>query len=305
MFTKVSQPTPSLRYIHPIRTHIYLRTYIYMYIFGHFWFKLVDALLRGAYQLHCLHFTRVLLGVPAPTRPGGRNRRTPVMAASSLTYYPPGSASGSAFAAMTDSRLLLQQGIGGSSASSGVGADCVPDGEELYAEEIADSATADPGEIAVPVPKWGGALHPESGSSGGLISPPRGARDRSRSRDCGFEADPRASSPHAPSAGRPPRGASSSSSIETDEGIHCGCHCHMLRGHRLGFRRGRCRRCACPLCGHRVVDGGNGCHKRVPVGRRTPRFVLCTTCGPTCLGILRREGAELEEGRVGRFCLAS
>ena len=97
----------SQRYYNQLPTSdIYLRTYIYMYIFGHFWFKLVRALLRGAYQLHCLHFTRVLLGVPAPTRPGGRNRRTPVMAASSLTYYPPGSASGPAFAAITHGFVL-------------------------------------------------------------------------------------------------------------------------------------------------------------------------------------------------------
>ena len=68
MFTKVLQPTPNLRYVF---THIH----IYIYIFGHFWFKLVRALLRGAYQLHCLHFTRVLLGVPAPTRRGGRKGR--------------------------------------------------------------------------------------------------------------------------------------------------------------------------------------------------------------------------------------
>ena len=53
-----------------------------------------------------IHFTRVLLGVPAPTRRGGRNRRTPVMAASSLTYYPPGSASGPAFAAITHGFVL-------------------------------------------------------------------------------------------------------------------------------------------------------------------------------------------------------
>ena len=33
MFTKVLQPTPNLRYIHPIRTHIYLPTYKYIYIY--------------------------------------------------------------------------------------------------------------------------------------------------------------------------------------------------------------------------------------------------------------------------------
>ena len=29
---------------------------MYIYIFGHFWFKLVDALLWCAYQLQCLHY---------------------------------------------------------------------------------------------------------------------------------------------------------------------------------------------------------------------------------------------------------
>ena len=51
-------------------------------------------------------------------------------------------------------------------------------------------------------------------------------------------------------------------------------------------------RCVCPLCGDRATGGGRRCHKRVRVHPSTGPYVLCQTCGDTCLAILRIHAYE-------------
>ena len=47
------------------------------------------------------------------------------------------------------------------------------------------------------------------------------------------------------------------------------------------------RRCQCPMCGHRSVEGGQGCHVRVGVAPRSRGLVICTNCSSFCLRFLR------------------
>ena len=67
----------------------------------------------------------------------------------------------------------------------------------------------------------------------------------------------------------------------------CGCDCHGAPNHRLGPRGGHTRRCCCPMCGHRSVERGHGCHVRVPVDRNFNGCVICLRCRNFCLGLLR------------------
>ena len=81
----------------------------------------------------------------------------------------------------------------------------------------------------------------------------------------------------------------------------CPCRCARMRGPRLGPAGHTAVRCACPLCGHTYVAGGNGCHRRILL-RRPPRGTqfFCWVCARYCLTILRQHGvARSGEQRRG------
>ena len=146
---------------------------------------------------------------------------------------------------------------------------------------------------------------PESSSA--AVSTDNHARDRSRSRD--RSADPPPSRSRDRSADPPPVRSSECGSepeeVESSEYENladCGCCCAGMRNRHLGPTGSQARRCVCPLCGHRAVDGGRGCHRRVRIHPRTSPYVLCRTCGHTCLAILRIHGVDVESHRtLSRF----
>ena len=81
----------------------------------------------------------------------------------------------------------------------------------------------------------------------------------------------------------------------------CYCDCHDAP-HRDLFppesAGPHVRRCQCPMCGHRSVEGGQGCHIRVGVAPRSRGLVLCTNCTPFCLRFLRWGDVFYDNGGV-------
>ena len=67
----------------------------------------------------------------------------------------------------------------------------------------------------------------------------------------------------------------------------CPCDCQRAPAGTLGPRSRRARRCCCPMCGHRRVERGHGCHVRMEVGREFRGVVICTNCRDFCLDFLR------------------
>ena len=47
------------------------------------------------------------------------------------------------------------------------------------------------------------------------------------------------------------------------------------------------RRCCCPMCGHRSVETGEGCHNRVEVPRGFSGLIICSRCADFCMSFLR------------------
>ena len=47
------------------------------------------------------------------------------------------------------------------------------------------------------------------------------------------------------------------------------------------------RRCCCPMCGHRSVETGEGCHNRVEVPRGFGGLIICSRCADFCMSFLR------------------
>ena len=66
----------------------------------------------------------------------------------------------------------------------------------------------------------------------------------------------------------------------------CGCDCHNVPNHLLGPRSRRAQRCACPTCGHRTVEQGQGCHYRVRTSRDFVGMAICPHCQDFCTAFL-------------------
>ena len=78
----------------------------------------------------------------------------------------------------------------------------------------------------------------------------------------------------------------------------CRCDCHNAPRESLGPHRRRMRRCSCPMCGHRSVEQGNGCHMRLEVPRHFHGLVICPRCRNFCMTFLRWGDAFYDHGGV-------
>ena len=67
----------------------------------------------------------------------------------------------------------------------------------------------------------------------------------------------------------------------------CPCRCEFAPNHHLGPRSLYARRCCCPMCGHRSVETGEGCHNRVEVPRGFSGLIICSRCADFCMSFLR------------------
>lgn len=65
----------------------------------------------------------------------------------------------------------------------------------------------------------------------------------------------------------------------------CNCRCTQTPASSLGPHNGQ--RCSCPMCGHRSIHHGHGCHFRISVRRGARGVVLCDQCQVFCLTVLR------------------
>ena len=91
---------------------------------------------------------------------------------------------------------------------------------------------------------------------------------------------------HGRRAPRPPR----------QYGPPCRCGCHSTRAEGLGPRSTLARRCSCPMCGHRSVEQGHGCHNRVEIPVDFTGVVLCPRCCHFCMAFLRWGDAFYDSG---------
>ena len=74
----------------------------------------------------------------------------------------------------------------------------------------------------------------------------------------------------------------------------CNCPCINVDRGQLGPREPDGQRCSCPMCGHRSIHRGHGCHFRVPVRRDALGAVLCPYCERFCIYVLRWADGHLE-----------
>ena len=78
----------------------------------------------------------------------------------------------------------------------------------------------------------------------------------------------------------------------------CGCDCHNVPNDLLGPRSRRAQRCACPCCGHRSVEQGQGCHYRIRVARDFAGIVICPQCQDFCAAFLAWGDIFYDHGAV-------
>ena len=77
----------------------------------------------------------------------------------------------------------------------------------------------------------------------------------------------------------------------------CDCPCRNIPDRHLGPFEPLGQRCACPMCGHRLIHGGHGCHFRVEVTQRIQGAVLCENCRRFCIRVLRWADGHYERTR--------
>ena len=79
----------------------------------------------------------------------------------------------------------------------------------------------------------------------------------------------------------------------------CGCNCRDVTWRDLGPTGRWSQRCRCPMCGHRSIEGGSGCHRRLLVWQPGCESVLCPVCATHCIEVLRKE--DVHRALLGEF----
>ena len=79
-------------------------------------------------------------------------------------------------------------------------------------------------------------------------------------------------------------------------GPPCRCNCHWTSNEGLGPRSRLARRCCCPMCGHRSVEHGQGCHVRLEIPLDFTGLILCPRCRHFCMAFLRWGDAFYDSG---------
>ena len=195
--------------------------------------------------------------------------------------------------------------LGGPTGGSDGGGDTVSAlPEEVFEEEERDTVSALPDSESADTVIYTGSAEqfdaastiPDSDAGQGFA--PEDAPSSASTRAPG---DPAPREPHGHPAPRPGRElhGRARNSDDPDYWAPCNCPCRdTLRSHGwLGPREPLGRRCACPMCGHRSIDEGHGCHFRVSARRHMRGSVLCGHCEPFCLRVLRWADRHYEANR--------
>ena len=82
----------------------------------------------------------------------------------------------------------------------------------------------------------------------------------------------------------------------------CHCSCASTPAQALGPRSRLTRRCNCPMCGHRSVEQGHGCHIRMEIPLDFTGLVICPHCDDFCMAFLRWGDIFYANGAVWPQC---
>ena len=191
--------------------------------------------------------------------------------------------------------------LGGPTGGSDGGGDTVSAlPEEVFEEEERDTVSALPDSESADTVIYTGSAEqfdaastiPDSDAGQGFA--PEDAPSSASTRAPG---DPAPREPHGHPAPRPGRELHRRARNSDDPDYWAPCNCPCRDTLRSNGWLGIGRRCACPMCGHRSIDDGHGCHFRVSGSRHVRGSVLCGNCEPFCLRVLRWADRHYEANR--------